>query len=78
MISDTVFMTGHAWLLLALFLAVVLGCAKPLGIYIANIVDSSKAIRFVRSGRKCHLPLVRHSPGQGNGLVALYHRHSAI
>ncbi len=47
MITDAVFLTGHAWMLLVLFLAVVLACAKPLGIYIANIVDSSQAIRFV-------------------------------
>jgi potassium-transporting ATPase potassium-binding subunit len=46
MIGDTVFITGHAWLLLALFLAVVLACAKPVGIYIASIMDNS-VIRFV-------------------------------
>ncbi|HQQ64384.1 MAG TPA: potassium-transporting ATPase subunit KdpA [Pseudomonadales bacterium] len=33
-------MTGHAWMLLTLFLVVVLACAKPLGIYIAHIMDS--------------------------------------
>lgn len=47
MTADTVFMTGHAWLLLALFLGAVLACAKPLGIYIANIANSSAAIRFL-------------------------------
>ena len=44
--AETVFVSGHAWLLLAVFLIAVLGCAKPLGLYIAHIMESP-SLRFV-------------------------------
>lgn len=43
--AETVFMSGHAWLLLGVFLIAVLGCAKPLGLYIAHIMESP-SLRF--------------------------------
>jgi len=40
-------MTSHAWLLLGLYLLVLLALVKPLGIYIANVMEGrSWAIRF--------------------------------
>mgnify|MGYP000843985448 CR=1 FL=1 len=44
--AETVFMSGHAWLLLTVFLIAVLGCAKPLGLYIAHIMESP-SLKFV-------------------------------
>ena len=38
--DNMVFMSGHAWVLLILFLGVVLACAKPLGLYIAHIMEA--------------------------------------
>jgi len=46
--------TPHAWLLLALFFGVLLLCVKPLGLYIANVMDGR--VNFVSAIEK---PLYR-------------------
>ena len=69
-------MSNHAWILLGLFLVVLFLTVKPLGTYIANVMDG----RFRLAG-KIESPIYRLCgirPDEGNGLAEIRLRHPAV
>ena len=67
-------------LLLVLFLAVLVLCTKPLGSYIADVMEGRPESRPAagRAPRGAHLPHLRRRAGARDGLERICHRTAAV
>ena len=72
-------MTANGWLQFVVFFAVLLLLMRPLGLYIARVLEGEKTFLDPCSGpRAPTLPRLRHPRRSGNELATILRRHAVF